>query len=254
MTSRKLKLKAIILAAGHGQRLGSLTQNTPKPLLHFRLGQSILEYTLLAMSKAEMFEKAVIVTGHMHAAVTRVIKSLSPNINFEIQDVVNPQYASKSVLYSVEAGLHTAGDGDILLMNGDTLFSMSVFDKIKRALLAMGVPKGAVIGSVKSVFDGDDVLVEFDNSLRIVHIGKNLRQARAISCGIIFISGGLRTDYVATLTELKPLDNVIHHDVIEGLCRNGVPISFIPVALHDWLEVDTIEDLHMASEKFGGDM
>lgn len=254
MTNKKLKLKAIILAAGLGQRLGSLAKNTPKPLLSFGSGQSILEYTLLSMSKAKIFEKAVIVTGHMNSAVKRMITDLSPKIDFEIQDVLNPQYASKGVLYSVEVGLHAAGDGDILLMNGDTLFSMPVFRDIKQALLTMGMSKGAVAGSVKSTFDRDDVLVEFDGSRRIVCIGKNLKQAQAVSCGIIFVSADLRTHYVAALTELKPLDKLIHHDVIEALCRKGVSISFIPVALHDWLEVDTIADLHMANERFGGDI
>lgn len=252
--STNSKFKAVILAAGCGQRLGSLAQNTPKPLLHFKSGQSILEYTLLSMSKAEIFQEAVIVTGYMHVAVRRMIEDLSPNINFEIQDVLNPQHASKSVLYSVEVGLHAAGNGDTLLMNGDTLFSVPVFHEMKQALLTRDVPKGAVIGSVKSIFDGDDVLVEFDNSLRIVHIGKNLKQAQAVSCGIIFISASLRANYAATLKELKPSDNVVHHDIIEALCRRKVPIDFIPVALHDWLEVDTIADLRMANERFGGDI
>jgi len=254
MTSEKLKLKAVILAAGRGERLGSLAQNTPKPLLHFKPGQSILEYTLLSMSKAEIFEKAIIVTGYRHFAIRRMIKGLSPRINFEIQDVVNPQYASKSVLYSVEVGLHAAGDGHILLMNGDTLFSVPVFHKIKQALLMRRVPKGAVIGSMKSIFDGDDVLVELDNLGRIVHTGKNLKQAVAVSCGIVLISSSLRAHYAATLRELKLLKKVIHHDIIDSLCCRGVLFSFIPVALNDWLEVDTIEDLQIARERFGGDI
>jgi choline kinase len=249
-----LKFKAIILAAGRGERLVSPIQNIPKPLLHFRSDQSILEYTLLSMSKAEIFEKAIIVTGYMHSAIRRMIKGLSPRINFEIQDVVNPQYASKSVLYSVEVGLRAVGDGDILLMNGDTLFSVPVFHKIKQALLVKGMPKGAVMGSVKSIFDSDDVLLEFDNSGWIVHVGKNLKQAVAISCGIVLISSSLRAHYAAALRELKSSNKIIHHDIIETLCRRGVPLSFIPVALDGWLEVDTIEDLRIARERFGGDI
>ncbi len=234
--------------------MSPLSQSTPKPLLRFRSEQSILEYSLLSMGKAGIFEKAVIVTGYMHSAIRSMIKGLSPRLNFEIQDVVNPQYASKSVLYSVEAGLHAVGDGDILLINGDTLFSIAVFDKMKQTLLMGDVPKGAVIGSMKSVLDSDDIQVQLDNLGRIVHIGKNLEQAVAVSCGIILISSSLRAHYVAKLAELKPLDKVIHHDIIEALCRERVPIGFISVALRDWLEVDTIEDLHVAKERFRGDI
>ena len=138
---KELALKAVILAAGRGQRVGSLGQNTPKSLLSFRPGQSILGYTLLSMGKAEIIERAVIVTGHLHTAVTRTIEDLSPNVDFEIQEIVNREYAIKSVLYSVEAGLRVVGDGDVLLMNGDTIFAVPVFHDIKRALLAAGIPR-----------------------------------------------------------------------------------------------------------------
>lgn len=249
-----MQFKAIVLAAGRGNRLGSLGQDLPKPLLHVKAEQSILEYTLLSMNKTGLFEKVIIVTGYMHSAIRSMIKGLSPRINFEVQDVVNPQYASKSVLYSVEAGLHAVGDGDILLMNGDTLFSVAVFDEMEQALLARGMPKGAVIGSAKSVFDNDDIRVQIDDVSGIVHIGKNLNQAGGVSCGIILISSSLRTHYAAKLSELKHLDKVIHHDIIEALCREGVPIAFMPVPLHDWLEIDAIEDLRMARESFGCDM
>jgi choline kinase len=224
----------------------------PKPLLHIKAEQSILEYTLLSMNKTGLFKKVIIVTGYMHSAMRSMIRGLAPRINFEIQDVVNPQYASKSVLYSVEAGLHAVGEGDILLMNGDTLFSVSVFDEMKQALLRRGMPKGAVIGSMKSEFDSDDIRVQFDDVNGIVHIGKNLKQAGAVSCGIILISSSLRAYYAAKLNELKRLDKVIHHDIIEGLCRDGVPIAFMPVPLRDWLEIDAIEDLHFARKGFGG--
>lgn len=251
---KKLQFKAIVLAAGRGNRLGSLGRDMPKPLLHVKAEQSILEYTLLSMNKAGLFEKVIIVTGYMHAAIRSMVNGLSPRINFEIQDVVNPQYASKSVLYSVEAGLHAVGDGDILLMNGDTLFSVAVFDEMKQALLVRGMPKGAVIGSVKSEFDSDDIRVQFDDVNEIIHIGKNLNQASGVSCGIILISSSLRTHYAAKLSELKHLDKVIHHEIIEGLCREGVPIAFMPVPLHAWLEIDAIEDLHIAREWFCGEI
>jgi ADP-glucose pyrophosphorylase len=53
-TIKKLQFKAIVLAAGRGNRLGSLGQDLPKPLLHVKAEQSILEYTLLSMSKARL--------------------------------------------------------------------------------------------------------------------------------------------------------------------------------------------------------
>ena len=254
MSTANLRFKGIVLAAGRGNRLGSLSQDMPKPLLHIKGEKSILEYTLLSMSKAGLFEKVIVVTGYMHSAIRSMISGLSTKVSFEIQDVVNPQYASRNVLYSVEAGLRAAGEGDILLMNGDTVFSVAVFDELKQALLMKDMPKVAVIGSVKSVFDGDDIRVQLDSSGRIVHVGKNLERAGAVSCGIILISSSMRTRYDDKISELKDMDKVIHHDIIEALCREGAPIAFVPVPICNWLEIDAIDDLHKARESFGCDI
>ncbi len=48
-------MKAMILAAGRGRRLGELTREVPKPLLPYR-GKTFIEYRLLALAKAGIKE------------------------------------------------------------------------------------------------------------------------------------------------------------------------------------------------------
>ena len=51
-------MKAMILAAGFGKRLGRLTQNTPKPLIQVK-GKALIDYHLEKLIKSG-FEMVVI--------------------------------------------------------------------------------------------------------------------------------------------------------------------------------------------------
>jgi MurNAc alpha-1-phosphate uridylyltransferase len=51
-------MKALILAAGRGERMRPLTDSTPKPLLKVR-GRALIEWHLLALAKAGIREVVI---------------------------------------------------------------------------------------------------------------------------------------------------------------------------------------------------
>ena len=57
-------MKAMILAAGFGKRLGRLTQNTPKPLIQVK-GKALIDYHLEKLIKSG-FETVVINLSLIH--------------------------------------------------------------------------------------------------------------------------------------------------------------------------------------------
>ena len=59
---RKDFIKAVILAAGFGTRMGDLTKDTPKPLLKYQ-GKTLLEHNLEAMPNA--IDEVIIVVGYL---------------------------------------------------------------------------------------------------------------------------------------------------------------------------------------------
>jgi choline kinase len=250
MTRGHLKLSAILLAAGKGKRLDALSENMPKPLVEIANGCSILEYTLRSMSKALLFDRVVVVTGYKHSAIKSLLEKLAPEMSFKLDNVVNRQYATRSVLYSVEVGLRAIRRGDIVVLNGDTIFSPAVFYIVEQTVQVKGFPLGGVVGSLKNTFDEDDIKLELDASGRILHVGKNLKSASAVSAGIVLISSGLRVQYENRLGELKDVKNVIHHDIIEALCVGGAPVTFIEVPPSEWFEVDTTSDALLLKERF----
>ena len=58
VNSPKLSTRAIILAAGRGERMRPLTDHTPKPLLPVR-GRPMLEWHLLALARAGVQEVVI---------------------------------------------------------------------------------------------------------------------------------------------------------------------------------------------------
>ena len=110
-------MKAIIIAAGVGSRLGDLTKNLPKPLLDVN-GKSILEHQI------ELFHKfgikdIVIVTGHKKE-------------KFRFRDVKyihNPNYLNVEQADSLMSARNEIV-GDVLVSFGDIIFDELVLKQL----------------------------------------------------------------------------------------------------------------------------
>ncbi len=127
-------MKAMILAAGRGERMRPLTDHTPKPLLQAG-GKSLIEHHLIALALAG-FKQVVI--NHAH---------LGQQIENRLGD--GPRYGL-NILYSSEpeggletgGGIHHAlpllGDLPFLVINGDiwTDYPLSLIPSLKPDTLA----------------------------------------------------------------------------------------------------------------------
>jgi MurNAc alpha-1-phosphate uridylyltransferase len=123
-------MKAMILAAGRGQRMMPLTQNTPKPLLKIK-GKTLIEYRLDALKKTD---------------ITEVIINLS-YLGEKIQQHLGQNYKGINLTYSFEkeGGLETAGgifkvldffeDQPFIVTNADIFCDYPLFNlKLKQQL------------------------------------------------------------------------------------------------------------------------
>ncbi|MBI1423387.1 MAG: NTP transferase domain-containing protein [Gammaproteobacteria bacterium] len=122
-------MKAIILAAGRGERMRPLTETTPKPLLHAG-GQCLIEY-------------------HLHALVRAGIRDIVINHSWLGQQIVDylgdgQRYGAR-IVYSAEGeppletaggiiqALPVLGDAPFVLVNGD-IWTDYDFAQLPRAL------------------------------------------------------------------------------------------------------------------------
>ena len=110
-------MKAIILAAGRGTRMGDLSVETPKPMLKV-LGKTLLEHKLDMLPSS--IDEVIIVIGHLKNKVTDHIgeaykgKKISYVIQEELRGTADALFLCKDLL---------KGDGRFLVMMGDDIYS-----------------------------------------------------------------------------------------------------------------------------------
>ena len=107
-------MKAMILAAGFGKRLGHLTQSTPKPLIKVK-GQPLIKYHISKLLAAD-YSQIVINTHYLSDEIINYVKNEfdnDPRIIFSIE---------KEILGTgggIKKALHHFGSDDFLVLNSD---------------------------------------------------------------------------------------------------------------------------------------
>ena len=107
-------MKAMILAAGFGKRLGHLTQSTPKPLIRVK-GQPLIKYHLNKLLAAD-YSQIVINTHYLSDEIINYVENEfnnDPRIIFSIE---------KEILGTgggIKKALHHFGNDDFLVLNSD---------------------------------------------------------------------------------------------------------------------------------------
>ncbi|MDO6414914.1 phosphocholine cytidylyltransferase family protein [Sphingomonas sp. BIUV-7] len=233
--SSQSKVRAIILAAGRGSRLGELTQDRPKCLLELG-GQSLLEWQLEALEAAGIAEIVVIVGFNAR----RVEARLEDRGN--VTTLHNPFYEVSDNL----ASLWFARDyfeGDVLVLNGDTLVSA---ESVRRLVERGAAPINVMIDR-KPAYDADDMKVLLDGN-RIRAIGKTLTDADAESIGMLLFRGDGTGLFRQTIKEMMYETSSLGRwflSVIDQLARKS-DVCAVDVAGEGWAEVDFPADIVIA--------
>ena len=111
-------MKAILLAAGSGKRLGTLTKDTPKALIDIN-GQSLLERQIFALRKNEI-DDIIVVTGPNRD------KFKIPNVKY-IHDIDYSNHDVLGTMMSVEEFM----DDDVIISYTDIVFDEKIINSMK---------------------------------------------------------------------------------------------------------------------------
>jgi len=233
-------MKAIILSAGQGSRLGHLVDDRPKCLIDFN-GRSLLDRQLDTLS-ANGVDEAVVVTGFHDELIEQAIdrRTGGPTIRtifnpfFKVADNTGSLYMARDELA-----------GDRLVWNGDTLVS--------RALMARVVANSqagicVTIDRKSGGYDDDDMKVVEDSG-RLKAIGKRIAAGvNAESIGLLaFRSGGAEQFREAIEQAMRTPEGttIWYLRVINQLAQSS-DVFTLDISGEEWGEVDFPPDVENA--------
>ena len=231
-------MRAVILAAGVGRRLG---HDKPKILLEFG-GRTLLERHLAILSALGVREVAIGI-GHEALAIERALGALGQT---DVSTIYNPDYEQGSILtlWRVREAL-TAG-GPVLLMDGDVLYDHRVLAPlaethhtdcllVDRAYepgdepVKVGVVDGAPADFGKTI---DPALEPYGESVGFFRLSEGMAKTLVETAERMIEQGGSE----------RPME-----DAVAVVIRTAnPPFGFEDVTGHPWIEIDFPEDVERA--------
>jgi L-glutamine-phosphate cytidylyltransferase len=235
-------MKAIILSAGQGSRLGHLVDDKPKCLIDFN-GRSLLDRQLDTLEASGVHD-AVVVTGFHDELVSEAIARRSGGP--KVRTIFNPFYKVADNTGSLFMACEELS-GDCLVWNGDTLVSRALM----RRVVANDRSGICVTIDRKDSYDEDDMKVVEEGG-RLKAIGKRLPMAsvNAESIGLLaFRSGGAEQFREAIDRAMRTPEGttIWYLRVIHQLARSADVWTF-DIEGEEWGEVDFPADVEDAGE------
>jgi choline kinase len=233
-------MKAIILSAGQGSRLGHLVDERPKCLIDFN-GRSLLDRQLDTLEGNGVHE-AVVVTGFHDELVESAIAQRQGGPM--VRTIYNPFYKVADNTGSLFMAREELGD-DCLVWNGDTLVSDALMARVvahARAGICVTIDR-------KASYDEDDMKVVEEGG-RLKAIGKRLPLAsvNAESIGLLaFRSGGAAEFREAIERAIRTPEGttIWYLRVIHQIAQAG-EVWALDISGEEWGEVDFPGDVEAA--------
>ena len=113
-------MKAMILAAGRGERMRPLTDHTPKPLLKVG-GKPLIVWHLERLAKAGIID---IVINHAHLGEL-IEQALGDGAKWGLHIQYSPEKIALETAGGIANALHLLGDKPFLVVNSDTFIDIN---------------------------------------------------------------------------------------------------------------------------------
>lgn len=232
-------MRAIILSAGRGTRLGRLTADRPKCLLPVRGETSLLEVQLDVLAACGVADVHVVTGFGAEQVDARLRRRRVP---FQrVSTLYNPFFDCSDNLVSCYLA-RAEMDRPFLLINGDTIFETRVLER----LLASPPASLTVAVDEKHSYDADDMKVALDGT-RLRAVGKQLppmlSDAESIGLMLFREQGPARFRRALRRAVREPGGRAAWYlAVVDALARSD---RVETVSIHGlrWWEVDRAEDL-----------
>lgn len=235
-------MKALILAAGRGDRLGTYTRDRPKAMVSVA-GKCLIDHVLEFLDQPEI-EEIGIIGGYKYEVLRVHVEQIQKTSKKKIRLFYNPDFHEGSVR-TIMTALDFL-DTDFILLNADHIYPKKMFRPYLKQM-----------HGITTACDYDRTLVQDDMKIKedengfVKKIQKTLKE---FDCGYIGSSyipkekvSAYREAVIATYEIYGKNSNA--EAVIGHLAANDHRISIADLSRIGWHEVDTPEDRQIAEEK-----
>ena len=236
----------MVLAAGAGRRLESLTEDLPKTLLPVDGERTILDIALANLRRAGL-EKVVVVTGYAAERVSERQAALEARHDVKLELVFNPKAEEWNNAYSLWCAREHFAQG-VLLCNGDTVHPPEVEERLLAgrgdAELVLALDDAKTLGQEEmKVLLGDDGL------LRGINKAHDPAAAAGEYIGLTLIEPAAAEGLADALEATWQRDpGLYYEDGFQEYSDRGGRVGVASVGGLAWVEVDDQADLDRARE------
>ena len=237
MTLKGKTNKGIILAAGDGDRLGSLTTILPKVLLPVNGKEQLIRYPIEALAAAGVSDIAIVV-GYL---ADNVIEALGNGDDFGVKLQYNSDYLGGNAI-SIYKAREWVQEEPVILCMGDHVIDGEIVKRLlDRQVFHETLCVDYAPASHHELAEATKVIV--DSAGCIKDIGKDLVYWDALDTGVFLLT----EKFFQALHELVQRcgTDVEISSVIRFLVSRGHHFDTCDVSGCFWADIDTEEDLDL---------
>ncbi len=230
-------MKAIILAAGKGERLEPITHTRPKPLIPV-MNKPLLLHTLDALREIDV-EDVIIVVNYLKEKIIKEVNEYSRKHYMHIRIIdQNKPLGTGHAVKIAEQYLNEP----FLLIYGDLFFDKKVLSK----LINVNPPAMSLV-RVNNPKDYGVVVTNGEYVLDIVEKPEHEVPSNTINAGIYYLTP--QVFQVLDKVEKSPRGEYELTDALRLMIKDGIKIRYVVLGDDEWFEIGKPWDILTIHEK-----
>ncbi len=238
-------MKAIILAAGMGKRLESVSGGLPKCMVAVG-GRPIIDRLIERIGQAGI-EELIIVTGYRADALRAHVGQVDHPLARKAVFVHNDRYADWGNFYSLLVTEEVVAGSSFIKLDGDLLIDEQVLPQILEC-----TGPGVLAVDCREGMGEEEMKVRVDAEGNILELNKRMDPTLALgeSMGLDRIDSELCTAVFAMLRKLIDLGETdeYYERAYELLIQEHASFHVADVTGFQWTEIDDAADLEAAND------
>ena len=250
-------MNAIILAAGEGKRLRSLTKNKPKCMIKL-FGKSLLEWQIQNFLACKISDISI-VTGYLGYKIKFSNINYFENSRYNLTNMVETLFCAKEKLMS-----------STIVSYGDIIYEKKVLKKLINATDELSVTvdlnwkKYWKMRFKDPLEDAESLMIDSEGYIK--DIGQKTKKIKEIqgqyiglmkfqNSGIEFLKDFYKKAKakskkgVNLLNPSIPFEQSYMTDLLQALIKEGCKIKAVPIK-NGWLELDSFNDYQLYQDKY----